>query len=69
MPADFRQYWGKAIADARRRSLAPQMTRMPQYSTPDVAVYHINFQNQNTTSRIYGMLSVPTKPGRYPATG
>ena len=41
---------------------------MPQYSTPDVDVYHINFQNQSTTSRIYGMLSVPTKPGRYPAT-
>jgi cephalosporin-C deacetylase-like acetyl esterase len=68
MPADFQQYWAAAIADARRTPLAPQMTRMPQYSTADVDVYHINFQNQSATSRIYGMLSVPTKPGKYPAT-
>ncbi|MDQ2667450.1 MAG: acetylxylan esterase, partial [Gemmatimonadota bacterium] len=66
MPTDFREFWQNAIADARRTPLAPKMTRLPQYSTPDVDVYHINFQNQNATSRIYGMLSVPTKPGKYP---
>ena len=68
MPADFESFWRKAIADAQRIPLASQMTRLPQYSTPDVDVYHINFQNNGTTSRMYGMLSVPTKPGKYPAT-
>ena len=68
MPADFQQYWTTAIAEARRTPLAPQMTRMPQYSTADVDVYHINFQSQSAGNRIYGMLSVPTKPGKYPAT-
>ena len=29
--------------------------------------YHVSFQNQRAGSRIYGMLSVPARPGRYPA--
>jgi len=67
MPDDFQAFWAKAIADARRTPLAPIMTRLPQYSTPDVDAYHISFQNQRVGSRIYGMLAVPTKPGKYPA--
>jgi cephalosporin-C deacetylase-like acetyl esterase len=66
MPADFQAFWAKAIAEARRTPLAPIMTRLPQYSTPDVDAYHISFQNQRAGSRIYGMLAVPTKPGKYP---
>ncbi|MEO5815938.1 MAG: hypothetical protein ABIT20_11730 [Gemmatimonadaceae bacterium] len=42
------------------------MTRLPQYSTPDVDAYHISFQNQRAGSRIYGMLAMPSKPGKYP---
>lgn len=30
-------------------------------------VYHVSFGNQKVGSRIYGVLSEPTKPGRYPA--
>ncbi|GLC28558.1 acetylxylan esterase [Roseisolibacter agri] len=67
MPADFEAFWRKAVADARRTPLAPVMTRLPERSTPEVDVYHVSFQNQRVGSRLYGMLSVPTKPGRYPA--
>ncbi len=67
MPDDFMAFWQQAIADARRTPLAPIMTRRADWSTPEVDVYHISFQNQKPTSRIYGMLSVPTKPGKYPA--
>lgn len=67
MPADFEQFWRKAIADARRTPLEPVMTRRADWSTPEVDVYHVSFQNQKQGSRIYGMLSVPTKPGKYPA--
>jgi len=66
-PADFESFWQKAIADARRTPLDPVMTRRADLSTPEVDVYHVSFQNQKVGSRLYGMLSVPTKPGKYPA--
>src|SRR5688500_9252152 len=67
MPADFEAFWRQAIADARRTPLEPVMTRMPERSTPEVDVFHISFQNHRVGSRLYGMLSVPTRPGKYPA--
>ena len=67
MPADFELFWQRAIEDARRVQLEPVMTRLPDRSTADVDVYHVSFQNQRVGSRLYGMLSVPTKPGKYPA--
>ena len=67
MPEDFEAFWRQAIAEARRTPLAPRMTRMPERSTPDVDVFHISFQNQRVGSRLYGMLSIPTRPGKYPA--
>ena len=67
MPPDFEAFWKQSVADARRTPLAPIMTRLPQYSTPEVDAYHVSFQNQRAGSRIYGMLSVPARPGRYPA--
>jgi cephalosporin-C deacetylase-like acetyl esterase len=66
-PADFEKFWTSTIEAARRTPLAPVMTKMPQRSTPEVDVYHISFQNDRVGSRIYGILSVPTKPGKYPA--
>src|SRR5688572_24794445 len=67
MPADFEQFWRSTIAAARRIPLEPTMTKMVQRSTPEVDVYHISFKNDDIRSRIYGILSVPTKPGKYPA--
>ena len=67
MPDDFEAFWRQAIAEARRTPLEARMTRMPERSTPEVDVFHVSFQNQRIGSRLYGMLSVPTRPGRYPA--
>lgn len=67
MPADFQEFWRKAVADARDVPLAPVMTRMAERSTPEVDVFHVSFQNQRVGSRLYGILSMPTKPGKYPA--
>lgn len=67
MPEDFEDFWRRAIAEARRTPLEPVMTRMPERSTPEVDVFHVSFQNQRVGSRLYGILSMPTKPGRYPA--
>lgn len=67
MPADFREFWERTIREARRTPLAPVMTKMDKWSTPEVNVYHVSFQNDHVGSRLYGILSVPTRPGKYPA--
>jgi cephalosporin-C deacetylase len=67
MPADFLDFWQKSIADARSVPLNPVMTRMPERSRDDVDVFHINFQNNRTTSRIYGILTMPKGAGPFPA--
>lgn len=67
MPPDFEAFWTNAVADARDVPLAPVMTRMPERSTPEVDVFHVSFQNHRVGSRLYGILSIPSKPGKYPA--
>jgi cephalosporin-C deacetylase len=66
-PSDFDAFWSAAIAEARKLSLEPKLTLMPERCTSDVNIYHISFQNEIAGSRIYGILAVPKKPGKYPA--
>jgi cephalosporin-C deacetylase len=66
-PADFDTFWTNAIAEARKINLDPRITLVPERCTSDANVYHISFQNEAVGSRIYGMLAIPKKPGKYPA--
>jgi len=66
-PSDFDAFWTKNIAEARKIDLDPVMTLVPERCTSDANVYHINFQNDKPGSKIYGMLAIPKKPGKYPA--
>jgi cephalosporin-C deacetylase-like acetyl esterase len=66
-PSDFDDFWSKAISEARQVPLDSRMTLLPEKCTGDVNVYHVSFQNERTGSRIYGMLAVPKKEGKYPA--
>lgn len=66
-PADFDNFWNNAIAEARKMDLDPRMTLLPERSTGEANVYHISFRNDAFASRIYGILAVPKKPGKYPA--
>jgi cephalosporin-C deacetylase len=66
-PDDFDTFWNNAIAEARKISLDPRITLMPERCTSDANVYHISFQNEAPGSRIYGILAIPKKPGKYPA--
>jgi cephalosporin-C deacetylase len=66
-PADFDAFWTNAIAEARKINLDPKITLMPERCTSDVNVYHISFQNEIVGSRIYGILAIPKKPGKYSA--
>src|SRR5690606_4656540 len=45
--------------------LDPMMTLMPERSTHLTDVYHISFNN--IQGRIYGILTLPKKEGKYPA--
>lgn len=66
-PKDFDQFWQKTLEQARWTPLAAQRTLLPERSTEEVSVYQVSFHNIRWGSRTYGILSVPTKPGKYPA--
>jgi cephalosporin-C deacetylase len=66
-PSDFDIFWSDAIAEARKVNLDPRITLMPERCTSNVNVYQISFQNEAIGSRIYGILAIPKKPGKYPA--
>ena len=66
MPADFKVFWQQAIKNLSDIPLDPRVELIKAYSTEKVNVYEVSFQNINS-SRIYGILSVPKKEGKYPA--
>ncbi len=66
-PADFVQFWDKAKTDLATIPMDARMTLLPERSTEKVNVYHINLQNFRAGARLYGILCVPKKEGKYPA--
>lgn len=67
LPKDFLEFWQKQISGSSKIPLDPKMTLLEDKSTNQVSVYHISFQNNQLGSRIYGILSIPKKEGKYPA--
>lgn len=67
LPADFESFWSKVLEEARWTALEPTFEFLPERSTPDVTTYHVSFQNDRWGRRVYGILNIPSKPGRYPA--
>lgn len=67
VPSDFLQFWEDAKSDLAKIPLDSRMTLLPERSTEKVNVYHVSFQNFRLGSRIYGILCVPKKEGKYPA--
>lgn len=66
-PKDFDEFWTNAIEEARKTPLNPKMILLPEKCTSTQDVYEVSFQNERTGSRIYGILTTPNSPGRYPA--
>lgn len=66
-PDDFDAFWANAITEARKQPLDPKMTLLPERCTSTQNVYHISYQNERPGSRMYGILIMPKKPGKYPA--
>jgi cephalosporin-C deacetylase len=66
-PMDFDAFWRDAKADLAKIPLDAKMTLMPERCTEKVNVYHVNIQNFKVGTRLYGILCVPKKEGKYPA--
>jgi cephalosporin-C deacetylase len=66
-PADFVQFWEQARADLAKIPMDARMTLLPERCTETVNVYHVNLQNYRVGTRLYGILCVPKKDGKYPA--
>jgi cephalosporin-C deacetylase len=66
-PADFIQFWENAKKDLAKIPLDAKMTLLPERCTEKVNVYHVNLQNFRVNARLYGILCVPKKEGKYPA--
>lgn len=67
LPKDFKEFWENAKQEASKIPLDPIMTLLPEYCNDKVNVYHVSIQNYRENSRIYGMLAVPKKKGKYSA--
>ena len=73
-PADFDKFWADGKAELAKLSIDAKFEPLPAYSTANVDVYQVNFQNvgreTNAPSRIYGILAIPkaTRPNqKFPA--
>lgn len=66
-PADFMQFWEQAKAELAKIPIDARTTLLPERCTENVNVYHVNLQNYRAGTRLYGILCVPKKEGKYPA--
>jgi cephalosporin-C deacetylase-like acetyl esterase len=66
-PKDFDTFWSNTLTQARKLDLDPHLTPLPDRSTQTVDVYEVSFVNDRPGGRIFGILCIPKKPGRYPA--
>ncbi|WP_221392408.1 acetylxylan esterase [Dyadobacter sp. NIV53] len=66
-PEDFDSFWETAKKELSAVPIDAKMTLLPERCTSKVNVYHINLQNNKPGVRVYGILSIPKKEGKYPA--
>ncbi|MFZ0283022.1 MAG: acetylxylan esterase [Bacteroidales bacterium] len=66
LPSDFNEFWKSVKEDLSKVPLNTKMTLMPERCTENVNVYLVNLQNIGK-SRLYGIVSIPRKEGKYPA--
>lgn len=67
LPADFQTWWASAMAENDKLPMDVKMTLLPDRCTEQVNVYHVSLQNWKAGARLYGILCVPKKEGKYPA--
>jgi len=65
-PADFDRFWGDVKKELATLHIDARLLPLLERGSSATAVYQLSVQNLNG-SRIYGILCVPRKPGKYPA--
>ncbi|MGF7078623.1 acetylxylan esterase [Mucilaginibacter sp. UYCu711] len=66
LPADFKQFWDQGKKELAGTPMENRMTLLPERCTQTVNVYQVNLAGYKG-SRVYGILCVPTKAGKFPA--
>ena len=66
MPDDFTAFWNQAKAEAARCPIEVTTTYVGEYSTPKVDCYEVKLQCYKKGSYVYGYLTKPKTPGKYP---
>ncbi len=66
-PTDFDTFWDDAKTELAKIPMDIKMTLLPERCTELTNVYHVNLQNFKVGTRLYGILCVPKKEGKYPA--
>ena len=66
-PADFIEFWEKAKRDLATIPMDVKLTLLPERCSEKSNVYQVNIQNYKVGSRLYGIVCIPKKPGKYPA--
>ena len=70
-PADFDAFWQKGKDELAQIPLEAKVTLLPEACTDTVNVYHVGIRTVGRSwsgaGRVYGILTEPKAPGRYPA--
>lgn len=67
MPSDFEQFWHETLSKAAQVPMTPLLRHNEQESNDRVDVYYVRLQSYRRGNYVYGVLTVPKKPGRKPA--
>ncbi|MBC7399938.1 MAG: acetylxylan esterase [Mucilaginibacter sp.] len=67
MPADFLDFWNNNKKELATIPIDAKMTLLPERCTANTNVYQLNLQGFDKNSRLYGILCIPKKEGKYPA--
>lgn len=66
-PADFEEFWKKALEESAKIPMQAKITPAPEFSTGTYTAYYVQYQTYKKSVYFYGLMTVPTKPGKHPA--
>lgn len=66
-PSDFIQFWDKSKRELASVPMDVKLTLLPDRCTELTNVYQANIQNYKPGMRLYGIVCIPKKTGKYPA--
>jgi cephalosporin-C deacetylase-like acetyl esterase len=65
-PPDFDHFWDSSINAGKKVPLDPRMKLIEERSNGPLNIYEVSFRNGSVGARVYGILCVPKKEGKYP---